>query len=271
MHNIYLYNNLHYGDIITNRALIKELLKYPQLNIAVGCYANHYYLYEDLFVQHIVSQEDENFPLSIDLVRLCPNGYMPINTHCGTYRDLDIKYQHNWINIVETFNRQSKIYNLGIELYHKEVPMIDFNVLCDIKIIGRGIYIENGVQRSHPTSFEFDIENLCNIFPEFNFYCTSKAPSKNNVIDCSDKNLIELSHISNQCESILGKGSGPMLCTYTEDNRFKPRAVCGYDTQAMRRFWEYRGNPIKYLYAEDEVVEFLIEVRNNKPRTLGPE
>lgn len=262
MKKIYLYNNRHNGDLITNRCLVRKLLDYD-LDIAVGSYRNRHYLVADLPVRHIISPHDEvsgqfNQPASPCLSTLCPEGYVPINTWCGTFPDIDAKGFHNWRTIVGTFNRWSDQYGLGIHLSDRQVPMVDWEVPCHIRVCGRGIYVENGEVRSGHTSYEFDMESLALRFPEFVFYCTANPRCQiTNVVDCSQRNLIELSHISNQCEAIVGKGSGPFLCTYTEINRLKPKAVMQFRAPA---FWEYRNNPLQYLETTEQLCEFLYKV-----------
>lgn len=259
---IYLFNNWHNGDVITNRALVKELLKYD-LDVALGSYKDRHYLVQDLPVRHIISEHAEQTG-SPCLSALCPEGFTPINTWCGTFDDIDKRGYHNWCTIVDTFNRQAE--PLGIKLSSKEVPMIDFESKCMIQTRGRGIYVENGDTRGGHSLFFFDMNKIGRIFIDFNFYCTAHPNCDlPNVISCHSRDLVEMSHISNQCEAIVGKGSGPFLCTYTEVNRLKPRAVMQFTSH---KFWHYRNNPLKYLDTEEELFQFLNEVRINAPERV---
>lgn len=257
MKKIYVYNDLHNGDVITNRALVKELLKYD-LDLALGSYSDRYYLVADLPVRHIIhpGREGESQSLSTS----CPDGYLSINAWCGTFPDIAARSHHNWSTIVDTFNRQSNHHGLGICLSSKESPMFDFEFGHKFKLRGRAIYVENGRTRSSHCDYHFDLNRLGGRYPEFMFYCTADPGCRlSNVIDSSLRNLVELSHISNQCEAIIGKGSGPFLCTYTEINRLKPRAVMRFTAP---RFWDYRNNPLRYLETEEELFRFLDEVRD---------
>ena len=257
---LYLFNNWHNGDIITNRALIKELMKFG-IDIAVGSYVDRHYLVKDLPVLHVVSDQAEDFQRgSPCLSGLCPEGYLPINTWCGTFHDIDQRGFHNWVTIVDTFNRQSEQYGLGITLSSLEVPMIDFECRCMIKVRHRSVYVENGDTRGGHSLYQFDLLRMAKMYPELTFYCTAfpNCDAKN-VVSCHNRNLVELSGISNQCEAIVGKGSGPFLCTYTEQNRLKPRAVMKFTAP---KFWNYRNNPLKYLESDEELYQFLAEVRN---------
>jgi hypothetical protein len=257
MKKIYLFNEWHNGDLITNRALVKELLKYD-LDLALGSYSDRQYLVADLPVLHVIHPGREG--AAQELASLCPEGYLPVNTWCGTFPDIDARGHHNWRTIVDTFNRQSDQSGLGIQLSSKETPMIDFAHKYTFRLRGRPVFIENGKPRSGHCDYNFDMALLSARYPEMMFYCTANPQcSERNLVDCSGRTLVELSHISNQCEAILGKGSGPFLCTYTESNRLKPRAVMRFRAP---RFWEYRNNPLQYLETEDELRQFLDGVRS---------
>lgn len=265
MKKVYIFNNWHNGDIITNRCLVKALLNYD-LDIALGSYRNRHYLVSDLPVKHVISPHDENTPHSPCLGPLCPEGYVPCNSWGGTFRDIDVQHYHNWANLVKTWNRHSEQNGIGVFLSFKEVPMIDFGHPCRVRPRGRAVYVENGGVRSGHCNFNFNMHLLGSSFPDFNFYCTANPNcSLPNVINCENRNLVEMSFISNGCEAIVGKGSGPFFCTYTEANRAKPRAVVNYHSHP---FWHYRDNPLRNLNGEGELLGFLAEVYNNPWETL---
>jgi hypothetical protein len=139
--------------------------------------------------------------------------------------------------------------------------MIDFWYECKIKTTGRAIYIENGHVRSGHSNFQFDMAKLARHCPELRFYCTANPNCDlPNVVNCEKRNLIEMSFISNQCEAIVGKGSGPFMCTLTEANRKKPKAVMAF---IATPFWLYRDNPLQYLANEDALMNFLENIKNN--------
>ena len=95
-------------------------------------------------------------------------------------------------------------------------------------------------------------------FQHLNFYTTSAFNGTfNNVTDCSHLNLVQLSSLSNKCDLIIGKGSGPFLTTYTDCNRFKPRAVVGFDLNRFQSFWDYPRNPLIYIHTMDDVINFI--------------
>lgn len=257
MEKVYLYNNYHNGDLITNRCLIQPLLG-RDLELAVGSYKNRHYLVEDLPVTHIVSQEDENFPQSSCLSGLTPHGFRPVNTWCGTFKDLDHRPPplgyHNWNNIVDTWNRQN-----SIQLHASVVPMVDFPKI-NVDVLEKSIYVENGHTRSGHCHFNFDLQKLGETFPDLNFYCTAEHNCHLPNVHYVKMNLIELSSVSDKCIAIVGKGSGPFMCTLTETNRHKPKAVVQFNSP---EFWCYEGNPLKYLKTETELLDFLHSVASS--------
>lgn len=258
---VYIYNDWHNGDVITNRALIREVSR-SGLEIMVGSYRNRYYLVADLPVQHIVVGIDERSPHSLSLLHACPDNCVPINTWCGTFKDIDERFHHSWEAIVHTWNRQSESNGINYYLSDRFIPMIDFHYVCRLKTRSRSIFIENGPVLSGHCNYHFDMIELSRLFPDFTFYCTSDVfPKLDNVISCSNRNLVELSFISNSCEAIIGKGSGPFLATYTECNRFKPRAVV--DFIGSFPFWNYPNNPLRNLSGDIELYEFITALREN--------
>lgn len=258
MHRLYLYNDLHNGDLITNRALIIELLRHEGYSIILGNLQNRSYLCDDLPIRQIVVERDEPAFPQFSLREACPGDFMPVNTWCGTFPDIDAAGHHNWRTIADTFNRQMQQYGIPLRVPRLDAPMIDFRVPNPYKVREPAIYVENGETRGGHSAYHFDLCGLAETFPEFTFYCT--APSscdKHNVVDCSGFNLVQLSLVSNLCEAIIGKGSGPFLTTYTETNRCKPRAVLGFTAPT---FWEYHGNPLQYLNTTIELYAFLRSV-----------
>jgi hypothetical protein len=260
MEKLYVYNSWHNGDVITNRCLIQKLidLGIDKSKILLASYQNRHYLVEDLPINHFIIPTDENSPQSPCLCKWCPYGYIPVNTWCGTYPEFDHRPfplgNHNWANIVDTWNKNSDLLNLNFKIPNYETPMVKWEQKNKIEILSNSIYVETGHVRSDHCRFEFDIKKLSKMFKDLNFICTSKQEKSDNVFDMSDKNLIEMSHISNQCLAIIGKGSGPFMCTLTEENKFKPKAVIGF---TAAKFWHYENNPLQYLNNEEELIDFL--------------
>lgn len=257
MHRLYLYNDLHNGDLLTNRALVAELLRHSDLMMTLGNFRNRSYIFADLPVMQIVVDRDEP-AAGYSLAEACPADFVPVNTWCGCFPDIDRAGYHNWRTIADTFNRQMEQRNIPIRVPRLDAPMLDFRVRnpYHLKSIQRfKIYLENGATRSGHCVYEFDVAQLAADFDDYRFYCTADPRcDASNVVDCSGLNLVQLSLLSNHCDAIIGKGSGPFLTTYTEPNRLKPRAVVGFTAP---KFWEYHNNPLLYLQTTLDLYSFL--------------
>lgn len=261
---IYLYYYGHNGDALTTRPIVRKLKEMGH-TIALGVYANHAYLFSDLGVALVKAPFDDDVPLDVSqkwFMEATLIGHKPLSVWCGTYRDLDVRYGHNWANIVLTINRQMS--ELGLEI--GETPMIDFDInKKPVKVNPNWIYLETSHVRSGHCYYEFDLRYMARTFKHLEFYCTGKRVPTDlkNLHNVSKFNLIELSGLSNSCAAIVGKGSGPFLATFTEPNRFKPRAVVGFKHTGVWNdidcwpFWDYTGANLLKLKDETELCKFL--------------
>ena len=262
METLFLFNNAHNGDIVFSRPLYKMIIASGRFEVLLGGACNTAYLMEDLVGPRsrllVSDYADVGQGVVIDLVHMAPPGSHAVHTWLGEYVDT---HMHQWFNVVEVFNRKmiESGLDFAIEFDQRNVPMVDFHTRpLGSTVHGRAIYVDNSFARGHHSNFLFDVDRLSREFPEHWLLCTARPEvRRSNVIDCSGYDLIALSHLSDHCEAILGKGSGPFCCTYTETNRFKPRAVCGYHSETSPTFWDYPGNPLQYLTSMDEVVAFL--------------
>lgn len=267
LYKVYFYNNWHNGDIIFARPLYKKIIESDLFEIIIGSYKNIAYMLEDLVSEHVslyISDYLDDSDQPKELNYMCPPDFLCFNTWLGQYGEV---LPHTWKSTVNIFNRRAAELGISYSIPFDpfDTPMIDFP-LRQMEVKSNAIYVENGNTRSGHSDFIFDLEALSRKFPHCHFYCTARpAITADNIIDYSAKNMVELSSLSNQCIAILGKGSGPFLTTYTEVNRFKPRAVCGYKRPKSLPFWNYYNNPLRYLDTMDDVVGFLHSVTFHRP------
>jgi hypothetical protein len=248
---IYCYNNLHNGDNLFSRPLIKTLLSKGH-DVLVGCFLNMAYLFSD-FPSLKIAHFNEG---KGDLLSLCPQDYFPIDTWLGhSWRKNDF-IGINWKNFVELFNEQSPLDKL--EYNPDDIPFMDFNIDLSIDVPENTIYIANSNCRGGCSSFIFNLERLSKNFPQYNFLCTQNPEYKNsNVLDYSNKNLIELSKASEKCIAILGKGSAPSDCTIINSNIGKPRAFCGFHGRGLKPCYPHPKDRTEFLNTMDEVIKFI--------------
>ncbi len=262
MTRLYVYNDAHNGDLIFTRPLYRKLLASGCFDLVIGGARNRAYIFEDFEAMGatlLVSPYADGFEgLSVGLARFRPEDCVPISTWLGEYEDTR---EHQWRNVVEVFLRQCREHGVDVpvDLEPDRTPMVDFTRrLLHYRLNGPTVYLDDSTPRGRHSTFLFDQERLALRYPGISFLCTSPPRyDLPNLLDGSRLDLRDLSALSNECLAILGKASGPFCCTYTEPNRFKPRAVCGYRSDVTPTFWDYEGNPLLYLDTMDEVFDFL--------------
>jgi hypothetical protein len=250
----YLYNNIHIGDNLYSRPLAKKLKELGH-SVVIGCYNNMNYLFKDLEISIITANFNEG---SGRLETLCPVDYTPIDTWLGHGWREGKFIGMTWQNMIELFNEQSPDF----KLYYipEETPFLDFNY-PEWYTIRKAIYIDNSKCRGAHSFFEFDMEMLSNTFPDITFICTGQTKARNNVLDYSQTNIVDLARISEQCIAIFGKGSGPYVCTLTSKNIDKPRALCGLQGIFNIPNWPHPRDTTKYLNNMFEVVKMIKEIK----------
>ena len=266
-YKLYLWNNCHTGDVITTIPLIWEIHKQIEnVSISVGCFKYHAYLFKGTPIKEMCINDNNDYDVvhgnydaeneHYNFSFMCPNGYHDIYTWLGQYDDTKA---HTWENQVEVFNRKCYEKNIPIKLKNLGVPDITFPKWeISFPKHPKSVWVENGICRSGHNKFNYDMDKIGKLFPHMHFYTTAPSQCNNsNVTDCSDLNLIELSNLSNYCDIIIGKGSGPYFTTFTNENRFKPRAVVGYNLRTNLPFWNNPNSIIRYLTNGNDLINFL--------------
>lgn len=277
MNRLYVYNNLHAGDLLFSRPLYRAVIDSRRFELVLAAHRNNAYLLADLVgpgVRLHVSDYLEQGPTVLyDLRADCPADCLPISTWLGEYRDTGT---HQWHSVVTVFERQLSAAGIDYRVPQVagHVPMVDFEPRpLSVRVTRPSVYVDNSLPRTDHARFDFDLAAMARRHPDVQFLCTRRPDTfAANVIDASHLDLRDLSAVSDQCLAILGKGSGPFCCTYTETNRHKPRGLCGYQWTWQRSFWDYAGNPLRQLATMDDVLTFLDEVLVPSPpeRRLTP-
>ncbi|MCA8958024.1 MAG: hypothetical protein KDC87_18255 [Planctomycetes bacterium] len=258
---LFVYNYAHNGDIVFSRPLYRRLLDADCFELLFAGARNTAYLMEDLVGPHsrllVCDYADVGNGVTLDPAYALPDDHLPVHTWLGRYPDT---HNHQWVNVVTVFNRQMEELGLAFRVPYDptEIPVVDFAARrIGPAVRGKAIYLDNSFARGRHSDFLFDLAEMAAAFPDHLLLCTARPEVRAaNLVDCSGLDLIELSHLSDQCEVILGKASGPFCCTYTTANRFKPRAVCGYHSIESPTFWDYPNSPIRHLDTMEQVLDF---------------
>jgi len=217
----------HAGDAILSRPIIIKIKEtFKDINIILQFDPNLQYLFADL-----------GLPITI----YNPAEGPTYNAWFGCYIDLLLTHGMTYANQVYSFNRQMERQNLPYRLpAPTEHPLLRFPPDNSIKILPNSILVENGPVLSNQSDFDMNsiIPNLVNDFKNFTFYISGIPPiSAPNLIDYHSLNLVSLSHVSNQCITIITKGGGVLAACYTELNYNKPKVIAGWS--CPYKPWEY--------------------------------
>jgi hypothetical protein len=203
-----LVNYFHSGDCILSRALIKRVrpLLLDKVELELRCHPKNMYLWQDLGLPVRNGQPED--------------GTHAIDMWFGAGGDLLGVSGLTHATQVTSYNRQAEPLGLPLLDPQEDPPPIDFNQ--DAVRINPGILIENGPVLSGQKTHELNpyLTRIAKTFPHMRLYCTGKIPEDppKNVVDCSRKNLIEISTLSNACWAMLARLSGPFVASLTQHN-----------------------------------------------------
>lgn len=260
-HNLFLWINQSNGDTLAIIPVIELLLEqYPDVKVKCACYEDQAYLLKHLAIEVLPIKGNyknipsrETFFKSIDPSSY--EGYTPLHLWGGLYN-----HHLVWKHQVKTFNNQCKENNLDIFLDDSVNKYIELPSR-DIFVKERSIYVENGHTVSGHSFFNFDMYKLSLMFPKTNFYITYSVNfTADNIIDCSNMNLIDLANVSKQCSLILGKGSGPYVCTLSEANKDKEK----YLFEFRYHFEKWNDSDKTFLLEKEEEMFDLIRPINRR-------
>lgn len=258
MSKIIFFNHYHRGDLLTHKEFIRQLQnELPDFTFEY-MHFNHPKLTRDLNIPVIGAPEnlDAKTPFYQD------EGVLYINTWIGCFWDIFCEHGginmnslwHQWDKILDTINGH---FNTEIALRAEKesyLPKIDFTKF-DVSSIdeflktntNKKILICNGPPKSGQ-SFSDNMQDFINLAaeesPSIDFICTTKFDTTlNNVLftddiivdnEVEDKrapwedrevnncDLQEISYLSEQCDAIVGKNSGPFVFCETYNNYMNP-------------------------------------------------
>jgi hypothetical protein len=258
MSKIIFFNHYHRGDLLTHKEFIRQLQnELPDFTFEY-MHFNHPKLTRDLNIPVIGAPEnlDAKTPFYQD------EGVLYINTWIGCFWDIFCEHGginmnslwHQWDKILDTINGH---FNTEIALRAEKesyLPKIDFTKF-DVSSIdeflktntNKKILICNGPPKSGQ-SFSDNMQDFINLAaeesPSIDFICTTKFDTTlNNVLftddiivdnEVEDKrapwedrevnncDLQEISYLSEHCDAIVGKNSGPFVFCETYNNYMNP-------------------------------------------------
>ena len=273
---LFLYNNGGLADLLLSRILYRKLLELGCFQLQIGVCRNRADLYADLRDLGAELWISDYHCLAdgapIDLAYLCPPDSLPLSMNLGDYEDTHF---FSYEFVLEVCRRRMEEHGIALDLPFDEedIPLLDLRRLSPSARVQAllapsagegpkpGVYIELRRTRDGRCRFFFDLPRLAQLFPDLRFFCTQAPPQEwSNLIDVSDLSPLECSLLSEGCDFLLGRTFDPFALTLTEANRFKPKALCGYDARKIARFYPYPGDPTEYVRDMDELVDLLQSV-----------
>lgn len=287
---IIFFQHFHNGDVFCSKEYVRQLSEHG-FDLGYLHY-NHPDILYDINVRYLGTPETSQLQLDKSLLMLTDNDTLYVNTWLSAYhksRIIDnLKSHINYTNLnyvwQHIFNKINDLTNSQLKVHDPEyyVPEIEHkNIVANIidsyffKIKGKKILICNNQpmsQQSFNSDMKSIIEDLSIKFLNWNFICTKKFNTSRSNIHFSDdiipnlniqswnprawgrKNfdLNEISYLSNSCDIIVGKNSGPFIFCMTKNNVFDSRKkIISFNRHfkdSLLHDIKYKAN---YIYSRD--------------------
>lgn len=260
MRTLYVFDNGPPVARVLHRPALR-LLRDAGFGLRIACNRDDGYLFADL-VGAGVALAPCKLPASprgalIDLAASCPAGCVPIDMSSRRYRDTRAP---QWWSVATVVNRQMREHGIDFAIDpDSPVPMLDFaGQPPTFPLLRPAIYVDTRGDHDAQTHFVFDWQRLLALLPDYDFWCADELPFAHpRLLDGSGFDLVQQALMSERCALLLGRGWSTFAVTLTEANRWKPKALCGYDRHCHTTGWDYPGNPLEYLATMDQLADFL--------------
>ena len=263
MEHLFLYHNGTRGDVVVSRTLYRAVMATGRFAVTLAVCRGDQELVSDLIAspEQIRVSRFRNTPHGspLDLAALCPAGAIPIEIWLGGDETLPT---YQWCDAVAALHRTLADHGIEVAIADPEAdaPLPDLGADVRMPTVRRpSIYLDNSRTADADCWFVYDLERLAIAFPAHDLLCTAPVPRGcRNLVDVSGLSWPQRAAISEQCQALVGSTRDPFVLTLTERNRWRPRAICGYDARVMPVAWDYPGNPAELLATMDELVDFLL-------------
>jgi len=277
---LYLYHGGPRVSALICRAMYRYLLEQRRASgcdeLVIGCCSDEAAWFEELAGPgcSLAVSDLPNTPLGplADLGYLAPAGAVCVRADAAGDRDGSI---WQWKEALENlaFQLAGVGLNLPLPPEFDDVPMLALHggvaSTCHpgttTKPARPSIYLDNTRSCWRPGLvqangwFVYDVARLADLFPDYDVLHTGPVTvSRPNLVDLSHRSWDELAQASERASILIGTTFDPFALTLTEANRFKPKAICGYDARVTAPPWDYPGNPLELLATMDELIDFCL-------------
>jgi hypothetical protein len=238
--NITLYNHFHNGDIFYSRILINILIKYfnitfhhnisgvlfkdlPEVNEIIGI-PDEYDIHETNLENNVVNTWIGQQGMGYVVNQTIPG--CSFNNHFKLVEDICNFYK---INLTNNLNDYLPIVNYENLPLNNKITEEFKTFKSKYKLII--LVCDGDVNSGQSDNFNFVpiIESLANDNLDCLFICTNQLyPNNDNIINTYPQitgelpDLLEISLLSNYCDIVIGRASGPVCFTHTKNNFNNP-------------------------------------------------
>lgn len=279
---INLYNDFHNGDIFYSRIIIEQLLKNgfevsynhgmnskilsdygdiyngildPNIHSSRG--GNNY---EQNIINTWIGKEDAKF-VKVDACSF--RGYIPLVNEIFDYYGIRYDNEEDILPIVKFDNLESGQLKIITDIMHS------FKISYD-KII---LICNNNCLSGQSQNFDFDpvINYLSQKYSKCLFLITNiTSVIGENIINVSsitgdvDCDLLLISYISNFCDIIVGRASGPYCYTHIKDNLLNDRKTyISFTNYSSEGIW-YHNSKSKQVWSDNYNLNCISETIENE-------
>ncbi len=267
MTTLYLWNNGPRAHVLLCRPIVRAAVSTGRFDVVFGACRDDVRLLLDLEGPRcrIVASDYANtvHGAVLDLAALTPTGAIGIDVWLGGPGPAP---SLQWEDVLAAFRASLADHGLDSALpcSPDDVPMLDF--AFDERALGPtprlrrpSILLDTCRDAADASWFGFDFDRLSRVLDAFDLLCTAPPPiQRDNLVDVSALSPLARARLSEHCELLIGRTFDPFVLTLTEPNRFKPKALCGYDARVTRPPWDYPGNPLELIATMDDLVDFAI-------------
>lgn len=242
--NIYFFNPCRNGDVHVSRTYIIDIINKLPDN-------NYYYIQNPNYTSGFILNDIKRLKISYDIGKTNPDSSITkigdnifINTWYGQsrFKYFEMQYSLNKADdcsfyiLYNIFKDVYKFLNIEIDDFENYLPEIFFDNLEKTKIDTflennsnfekKVLICDNPVQSGQSLNFDFKyiIKELSSIYKNYAFISTSNNnPIADNIFSTNDIiglkfDLNEISYLSNYCDVIVGRSSGPYTFSLTKQN-----------------------------------------------------
>lgn len=262
MTTIFVHHDGRRGEVLLTRPLVAAIAAHGT-DVVVGCCRGDTDLLQGLGPRVTVREgllANTPWGAPAELAYLCPRGLPAIALWAGGNERLPT---NQWTDLLASFTVACRALGIVVPLGDTdEVPDLDFagEAALPAPVVGRAVYVDTQRTMDAGCGFDFDLARLARALPEHRLLVSTADALAQvpDALDVSDWTWAQRSRASERCELLIGRTLDPFVLTMTAANRWKPKALCGYDARVTPPFWDYPGNPAELLATMDELVDFVV-------------